>query len=216
MRKTKLAISMIINMLIAVLVFFAVRYYFVRTGSGNMQVSGAVCFRYFTILSNVFCALAALILVVFEYLYLDYNIDIPRWVLVLKYISSVSVAITFTTCVVFLGPLLMSMGESYFSLFSDNNLTLHLIVPVLSIASTILLEPNPLTIKKSYYGLISIYLYSLVYCPLVLVGIWPDFYGFTFGGKLWVVPISIVMMYGLSLLLSSVILKLQKRNGAKR
>ena len=49
------------NFLCALLSLYSIATFFVRRGVGNMQVLGAVCFRYFTVDSNLFCASLCLV-----------------------------------------------------------------------------------------------------------------------------------------------------------
>ena len=56
-------------------------------------------FRYFTVLSNVFCAFTALILLLSELFG-----AMPAWAVALKYMGTVAVTVTFLTVCLFLLP----------------------------------------------------------------------------------------------------------------
>ena len=55
-RKTAAIISFCSNLLLVVLVVYSVARFFSASGDGNMEVTGALCFRYFTIDSNILAA----------------------------------------------------------------------------------------------------------------------------------------------------------------
>ena len=65
-----------------------------------MMVKGVLCLRFFTNLSNILVALCSLVLVIFTINKLKKNKKIPDLVYLLKYIGTVSVSVTFITCVV--------------------------------------------------------------------------------------------------------------------
>lgn len=207
-------ISLISNGLIAVLVAYAISTFFTVGGEGNMEVVGFKCFKYFTVLSNVLVALSSII-------YLIYNIIdftkktsyLPFIVLLFKYIGTVAVTVTFLTVVFFLGPTL-----GYIAMFEGVNLILHAIVPIIAIVSLSIFELNKrFEYKHSIYGLVPTILYSIIYIIMVvIIKGWEDFYGFTFGGKMYLVPVSIIMMYFATLLFSLGLIylhnKIYKRN----
>lgn len=193
-------VSLIVNATIIIMVAYAVSTFFTIGGQGNMEVLSFGCFRYFTVLSNVLAALVSAVYSVYNIKCLKSGIkEIPFIALLLKFIGTVSVTVTFITVILFLGP---TMG--YKAMFEDVNLILHAIVPIMSIVSLTVFEQNrDIKIKYSVYGLIPTALYSIVYVIMVIfVKEWEDFYGFTFGGKLYLAPISIVVMYLATMLFS--------------
>ena len=105
---------------------------------------GLAVLRFFTIQSNLFCALASLALVIS----LPAGF-VPRWIWLWKYIGTAAVTVTLTTVLVFLGP-----AVGYKKLLSGRDLYLHLIGPLLAIASFCFCErfypfPFPLALKSS-------------------------------------------------------------------
>lgn len=185
--------SLTFNSLIFVMVTYAVSTFFTIGGEGNMEVVGFKCFRYFTVLSNVLVAIVSLIFIIFNIKYIKKGIkDIPFIVLLLKFIGSASVSVTLFTVLLFLGPTL-----GYKPMFDGVNLILHALVPLLAIISLTFFELNEyLNLKHSLFGLLPTFLYSIIYVIMVVfVKGWEDFYGFTFGGKLFLAPISLIMMY---------------------
>lgn len=186
-------LSLIFNLLTVALVTYSVSTFFTAGGEGNMEVIGFECFRYFTVLSNVLAAFVSLVFLVFNIKNIKNGItSVPFTVLLLKFAGTVSVTVTLLTVLFFLGP---TMG--YRLMFEGVNLILHAVAPILAVISFTMFElNNELKLKQSLYGLIPTVLYSIVYVTMVLfVKGWEDFYGFTFGGKLYLAPVSLIMMY---------------------
>ena len=206
MRKERLqnVLSLIFNLLIVVITVYAMWYNFrtdvirEETWFGN---DGWKCFRFFTVLSNVFVAIVSFTLLFYNVKnIINDTFTLPKWILTLKFVSTVSVALTFVTVVFFLGPYVTFYGKSYFSMFTGNNFFMHLITPLLAIFGFIFCEKSDtFSFKNTFWGLIPTALYSIVYVIMVVFvgkenGGWEDFYGFTFGGHLWAAPLSAIAM----------------------
>lgn len=142
-------------------------------------------FRYFTVLSNLFCAVAALAVVLCRL-----SGVLPLGVLLGKYVGTAAVSVTMLTVLVFLGP---SFG--YRPLLSGPDLWLHLICPLMAIVSFLCWDRPPLPFAAVFLGMLPVllygswYLYRVVYAPEDRR--WEDFYGFNRDGK-W--PISFALM----------------------
>lgn len=200
MKNIKNLLSLISNVLIVALVSYSMSTFFMVGGEGNMEVFGFKCFRYFTVLSNVFASIASLIYLIYNIINLSKKTyHVPFSVLLLKYMGTVSVTVTFLTVIFFLGPTL-----GYGLMFEGVNLFLHAIVPILAIVSLALFEVNErIEIKYTISGLIPTFLYSIIYIIMVvIIKKWDDFYGFTFGGKNYLIPVSIIMMYSATFVIS--------------
>lgn len=180
-------LSLACNALNFLIVTCCIITFFVATGDGLMTVTGATCFRYFTIDSNILAAVASAVLCACFFRGVT-----PVWARVLKYVGSVAVTVTFLTVVFFLGP---TMG--YDIMFTGSSFFLHLVCPLLCLASLYLTEADePLPAIAWPAGVLPVIVYGLVYLVMVIVvppdvG-WPDFYGFNMGG-LWYV--SLAAMY---------------------
>lgn len=156
--------------------------------------------RYFTVLSNLFCAAASLTMVIFSLAG-----EVPEAVRILKYTGTCAVTVTFLTVMLFLLP----VTRDYVTLLSGSNFFLHLISPVLAAVSWIFFESSGLEFYVVIFGTLPVVLYGGVYLYKVLLAPpekrWEDFYGFNRGGK-W--PISIAAMicaaFGISVLLWAV------------
>lgn len=206
--KLKNILSLILNIAILVLVTICFVGLFVSGGDGNMKVLGVKGFRYFTIDSNILMGLVSLLFIPFNILVMikkDYVI--PKIVYILKFTGTVAVTVTFLTVMFFLGPL-----QGYDIMLEGNNLFMHLITPLLAIVSVFLFENvGKMSVKETLYGSIPTVIYSFVYTFMVaIISKWRDFYGFTFGGKYYLIPVSLIAMYGLSFGIGIGLYKLSK------
>ncbi|MBR1747746.1 MAG: hypothetical protein IJ735_06015 [Clostridia bacterium] len=154
-------------------------------------------FRYFTVLSNVLMALVSAATLYYnvrnivrdEYVF-------PAVLMKIKFAATTAVSVTFLTVVFFLSPMFSIGGSGYFTLFAGNNFFMHFSTPVIAILTFILFERTELKFVESLYGVIPTFLYSILYVLTVAVfKVWEDFYGFTFGGQVFIIPISLVVMY---------------------
>ena len=209
-RKTSAVFSFCSNLLLVVLVAYSVARFFFASGDGNMEVKGALCFRYFTIDSNILAAAASLLLLPVEFRRITGKSDtVPPALNVLKLAGTTAVTITFAVVLVFLGP---TMG--YGKMFEGTNIFMHAVCPVLAIVSFLFFDGgSPLSEKQSRPALLPAVVYGLVYLLMVIIltearGGWPDFYGFNAGG-LW--PVSIIIMFSVNILFVWLLRKLHNR-----
>ena len=155
-----------------------------------------VILRYFTALSNLLCAAAALAVAVCRLCG-----SVPGAVQLLKYVGTCTVTVTMLTVVCFLGPTL-----GYRQMFSGPDLWLHLICPVLAIISCVLWDKPAMRFGAVFLGMLPVLLYGIVYLYRVLYAPearrWKDFYGFNRGGK-W--ALSYVAMLAGAFLISVVL-----------
>ncbi len=156
---------------------------FLHSGSGNMQVRSYTVFRYFTIDSNLLCAVSC----VFSLLCLprERTARIRKASMLLRYASTAAVTVTMMTVLLFLG-----FVYGYGAMFAGWSLWLHLIGPLLSILSFVLLEsdgPDPER-KHLIFAVLPVIVYGAVYLVMAVFigsekGGWPDFYAFNTGGR---------------------------------
>lgn len=176
-------LSMLFNLLAAILTAVSIASFFTAGGEGNMAVAGTRCFIYFTIDSNILAALTCLLMVPYDIRMLKNGDEFPRWTLVCKFIGTSAVTLTLLVVLLYLGP---TMG--YPAMFAGKNLYLHLICPLLAIVSYVFFEHDGSGEKRSSLpGVIPTFIYANVYLVMVIVigkenGGWADFYGFNLGG----------------------------------
>lgn len=148
---------------------------------GGLTAKGFRTLKYFTILSNLFEAYAS-----FIWLYKKNE--------KLKYIAAISVALTFLTVLLFLGPL---FGFRF--VYIGSNFWFHLIIPLIAVIEVILFNNQTFSNKDNLFGLIPVLLYGVFYIGNVLIngiGQWPnnnDWYGFFSWGYLASIMIIIIL-----------------------
>ncbi len=166
--------SLIMNALIVLFVLGAVLWDYRKADPHR------VVFRYFTTLSNVFCAVAALVLV-------TVGDPVPFWALLLKYIATVTVTVTLLTVCCFLLP----VSHDGKGMYGGAELFLHLICPLLAIVSFLAFEkPSAGASMPAWIipiGVVPVILYGFLYLNKVIrapeAHRWNDFYGFNRNGK---------------------------------
>lgn len=211
MKKNKIAL--IINIIVVACTILATIIMFTgyKFMTGNeivLESTKLGMFKFFTVDSNIFMGIAALILAIEEYKLLNgkiKEIDIHKYIL--KLMATAGVGLTFFTVFLYLGPI--SDGGIY-SMLLNSNLFFHLIIPVLSIINFIFFEnTDKLKIKHSLYGLIPMILYSVFYMINVFmhvengnVAVEYDWYWFVQNG-IWsciiVIPVIFIFTFLISL-----------------
>ena len=153
---------------------------FRKEGKWNLS-AGMYHLRFFTLLSNLLCALASLLI-----LFTVRDGILPYGVWLLKYIGTAAVAVTFLTVVVFLGPTL-----GYRDQLEGFAFYLHITGPLIAVISFCFLERwYPLSFALSLTGMLPVILYGTLYLNrVVTVKRWEDFYGFNKNGK-WQISFS--------------------------
>ena len=133
-------------------------------------------FRYFTTLSNLFCAFTALVLLLSELFG-----AMPPWAVTLKYMGTVAVTVTFLTVFLFLLP----ASRSIHGLLSTwPEIVMHVVTPLLAILSFLCFENRGLSAWVIPLGVLPVLLYGWLYLNrVVLQKVWPDFYGFDRDGR---------------------------------
>ncbi|MBR0507433.1 MAG: hypothetical protein IJJ86_02375 [Clostridia bacterium] len=143
-------------------------------------------FYYFTTLSNVLCAIAALAVLIAQLCG-----GLPFWALLLKYAGTAAVTVTMLTVLLFLGP----VSKDWKGLLSRAELFLHLICPLLALVSFLFFEKTAMPAWTIAVGTAPVVLYAILYWYKVIRAPeprrWEDFYGFNRNGK-W--PVSVGAM----------------------
>jgi len=152
---------------------------------------------FFTEDSNVFAALTALIMIVFNIISLKKDrLEAPLWLHWLKFTSAVAVGVTLLTTACFLGPI-----YTYSYIFGGVNLYLHLLCPVLAIISTLCFEPQQKLrpwFPVCLCGTLPVIFYGIWYFINVIIrgpenGGWEDFYMFNAGGR-WYISMAVMFV----------------------
>ena len=171
-------------------------------------------FRYYTTLSNIFAAVAAVPMIVSAVRSLaGGKTGVSRWAALLRFASTSMLTVTMMTVLCFLGLL-----YGYRSMYAGLNFWYHLVNPVLGILSFVLFEADCRLRKKDVlFGVLPTLLYGIVYVSMTVAlgperGGWPDFYGFNIGG-FWYISVSVILSANL---VFSQLLLMVRRKTAER
>ena len=159
---------------------------------GALQASGIENFKFYTVLTNVFCGIVALIYLCF--ILLKQNTD---KLAVLKLAAVCGVAITFAVVAFMFGPL-----YGYPQFYRRGNLFFHLLLPVMAMAEFIVVKRKRIPFVHTIIAAVPTLLYGIGYMLNILLngigGPWPDtndFYAFLSWG--W--PVGIGIFAGITL-----------------
>lgn len=178
-------VEIILNVIILVLVGVgSVKTFFNNDNNSALLSIGLSNFKYFTVLSNIYCGIIAAVRICFYFL----NKKMP---MILKISAAASVGLTFLTIAAFFAPLYPNHN-----LYQGANLYFHLIVPLIAMLEFVILRteekiPFRYTLVSAAFSII----YGMVYLLNNLingVGQWPDsndWYGFLN----WGYPVGIVI-----------------------
>ena len=179
--QVQLACSLVLNALIVVFTAYSLFLCFYDTATGEFTAANVTAFRYFTVDSNVFCALASLVLIVTDLRLLSKGGGFfPKWLLIFKFMGTAAVTLTLLTCVFYLS----GMAGGFRNLIHGKELFMHLLTPLAAILSFVLFEHGAvLQLWTIFFPLIPVAVYGIVYFYYVLAvpkdyGGWQDFYGF--------------------------------------
>lgn len=177
-------IGIILNIANAVMITAAVLWACRRVRKKNESVG--VLFRYFTVLSNVLCALASAAAAVSAA-----TGGISFSVSVFKYVGTCAVTVTLLTVLAFLAPAIGGLKL----LLEKQDLYLHLICPLVAIVSYCLFDRAAMPFSFTLLGVSPVFCYGLFYLYKVVYAPegkrWDDFYTFNRDGK-W--PVSFAAM----------------------
>lgn len=187
MGKKNQTVEMILN--IVLVIFTVIGIILMLTGKpeeGALQSTGLENFKFYTVLTNVFCGIIAAVHLIF--LLLKKDTDKIR---VLKLAAVCGVAITFAVVAFMFGPL---YGFPQF--YKRGNLFFHLLEPVVAMVEFILIRRKKIPFKYTVIAAVPTLLYGIGYMTNILIngigGPWPytnDFYAFLSWG--WPVGIGI-------------------------
>ena len=207
--------SLIINILIVIMTLFSsimmfTGFKFMHGPEVVLESTKLGMFRFFTVDSNIFMGIVALIWCIKEIKILKgKKVSITRIDYLLKLMSTTAVGLTFLVVFLYLGPI---AKDGIVSLLMNSNLFFHLIIPIISIITFVLYEKNSQSsFKDTFYGLIPTMIYAIYYIINVLVHmengfVSPkyDFYWFVQNGvwtAIFVVPIIFILTYMISLII---------------
>ena len=190
----RLKISLIANILIVIMVVYGLWLMMAFTAErvaqdgtvegGALMAAGLRNLRFFTVLSNILEGIAAAAFVVSA---LSSKGAVPGWAAGLKLAAAASVALTFLTVMVFLGP---TIGYRY--MFTGSNLWFHALIPIAAILEYVFIDsfdgfPAP-AFRLTFAAAVPMLIYGVWYLLNILRGGMADgryvndWYGFTAWG----------------------------------
>ena len=154
----------------------------------NFDNMGIRTFCMFTVNSNILAALSSFTII-------PYAIDglrkkeyiLPNWVVVFMLTGTTAVALTFLVSLFILSPV-----KGFVLIFTGSRFFLHGVCPVLNIlAFCVFVTSHKITVKQSFFALIPVAIYAIVYFVMVVLipkdlGGWDDFYGFATRVPIWI------------------------------
>ena len=176
--KTKAAISLVINLLIAVITTGVIISYFF---TDNLLIKNkSEIFWFFTNDSNIFAAIASVVVAIFDVKILTGKAELlPAAALILKYSGTVCLTVTMLTCLFYLAP-----KHSFSFIFGETFFHVHLGAPLMSLISLCMFEKGRrLSVAAAHFAYVPLLVYSAVYFIMVVVigeenGGWRDIYSF--------------------------------------
>lgn len=188
-------------------------------GQVGENMTGINYFKPYTIDSNVLLAIASLLMITFLLIKVAKKNDLPSWLIKFYYVATTSIVLTFLTVIAFLFPTIW-INEGFnkaASLFLKDMFFFHVSNPIVAVISLFLLRKEKLTFIDNFIAVIPMFIYSIVYVTNVaILNNWTDFYGFTFGGKNYLIPIVLITMYGVIYLIGLVFRNTYNKIGNKK
>ena len=191
--KNRSKTELILNLFIVILTVIGV--ILMLTGKPEdsaLQASGIENLKFYTVLTNVFCGVIALVDLIFILLRKD-----TGKIRGLKLAAVCGVAITFAVVAFMFGPL-----YGYPQFYRRGNLLFHLLLPLTAMAEFIVVKRPKMPFRYTILAAVPTLLYGVGYMTNILIngigGEWPDtndFYAFLSWG--W--PVGIMIFAGITL-----------------
>ena len=153
--------------------------------------------KYFTILSNLLEAFACVLFVI-------------NGNELIKYVGAVSVGLTFTVVMVFLGPLF-----GYRMMFYGASLWFHALIPLMAMAEFVMCNSREMTSRDNLYAVFPMLVYGIGYVGNIIIRGIPhnDWYGF----MSWGYPVGTVifaLIVAVTYLIGLLLRKINEKVGA--
>lgn len=192
-RKEHKTFEIILNLIIVIFTVIGIILMLTsKAEEGALQSSGIENFKFYTVLTNVFCGIVASVFLVFKILKKD-----TEKIRALKLAAVVGVAITFAVVAFMFGPL-----YGFLQFYKRGNLYFHLLLPVTAMIEFIVVRRKKMPFRYAVYAAVPTLIYAIGYLLNILIngigGAWPDtndFYGFLNWG--W--PVGIAIFTGIPL-----------------
>lgn len=203
--------AIIVNLFVGILSYAAWLWMVLSVSNGGpLTAGGLFSLKFFTNLSNLFNGAVCLVYA-FRLLGSGW---VSRRLKTWKLAGTAAAGLTFTTVMGFLGPVF-----GYQFMFNGPNFFLHLLLPVVSMLSFVLLERNTrIPFRNTLWAMVPVALYAVGYLTNVLVqgvGDWPDRHDF-YGFLMWGWPVGLGIAAGLMLVTWLLAILLRALGGGRR
>lgn len=172
-------------------------------------------FSAFTVDCECFMALVSLVGIILCIKALTRNEDsLPDWFDVLYLTGTASLTLVFLVVACYLAPIKVANGQSYFLLFSKGNFFNHFLNPWLSIVCFDAINKlRKMSWKKAWFAPVPMIMYAIIYLiNVVIIQVWPDLYSFFPGGRYWLFPIELVVIFAITFGLGALHIWLHNKN----
>lgn len=176
-------INILVNILVVTLEIKGLYGIIAGHEKGKLLQHGIRALKYFTVLSNLFAMITALINIGFLVVN-GTEAELPMWLSEVNLMAAVGVMLTFMTVMLYLGRL-----YGYMEMLKGPNFELHLSGPLcMAVCFLFFMNLPQMTISSTVPALLPVILYGIWYISNLLInGINPgkhtnDFYGFARGG----------------------------------
>lgn len=147
----------LLDLVVVAVVTYAVLIMIESRKNGVLVSGGLGALKYYTVQSNIFCAISCLCAAL--HFIITKGKGLPSWLYVFRLMGSSVVSVTFLVVILFLG-----LIYGYKLMFTGVSFWLHLIAPVVAIASQILLkQERPMPFGTSFLGIVPTVFYGVGY-----------------------------------------------------
>ena len=164
------------------------------TVAGQVDTGANVGWFYiatFTVESNILLGLVAAGASIVGIRSLIRHTELPRPLTTWYLLAASSAMLTCLTVVFFLAPMRAIGGRNYFDMLLGPMFFFHFFNPILSALVLIFLtNPARINLRARLLAILPPAIYAIPYIVnVVFLNTWPDFYGITFGGKYFLIPV---------------------------
>ena len=147
----------LLDLVVVAVVAYAVIMMVESTKKGALVSGGLGALKYYTVLSNIFCAFSCLCAAL--HFIITKGKNLPSWLYIFRLMGSSVVSVTFLVVILFLG-----LVYGYKLMFTGVSFWLHLIAPVAAIIGQLLLKSERrLRFRASFLGIVPTVFYGIGY-----------------------------------------------------
>ena len=225
MNRTKVKISLVLNILIVIFTIFATTamftgFKFMHGHDVVLQSTKLGMLRFFTVQSNILMGIIALFFAVLEIKILKGKIEeISTKAYVLKLMSTTAVGLTFLVVFAYLGPI---TEYGIIAMIMNSNLFFHLITPLLSIFTLVVFErTSMIKFKYTFWCILPTFLCAIYYMINIFIHMQDgkvspvyDWYWFVQNG-VWTAIIVVPLMLLITYIITLILWKINKKRSNK-